>query len=106
MPQCQGNPEAAMSKPANDETPEPHDTMIDVINEYKKQVDRTLLRENLQLTVEERIRKAEKLRATIDGWQGAADLEAIAALEALREEWGTMRLIAAAPPARLAPHAR
>lgn len=36
---------------------EPHDSMDDVINVYKKDVDRALLRENLKLTVEERIQK-------------------------------------------------
>lgn len=43
-----------------------------VIEFYKKDVDRTLLRENLRLSVEERIRKAESLHRSIDQWRGAA----------------------------------
>jgi hypothetical protein len=38
----------------------PHSSMDDVIDAYKKDVDRTLLRENLRLTPTERIEKFEK----------------------------------------------
>jgi hypothetical protein len=50
---------------------EPHDSMIDVINAYKKDVDRTLLRENLKLTVEERVRKAQLFHAYVEELRGA-----------------------------------
>jgi hypothetical protein len=39
----------------------PPDYCDPVIEFYKKDVDRTLLRENLKLTVEERFRKAERI---------------------------------------------
>lgn len=61
-----------MAEPVEPISSEPHDSMIDVINVYKKDVDRTLLRENLKLTVEERIRRAEEFHASIDLWRGAA----------------------------------
>ena len=35
--------------------------MDDVLDVYKKDVDRTLLRENLKLTVDERIRQLEEM---------------------------------------------
>jgi hypothetical protein len=47
-----------------------------VIEAYKKDVDRTLLRQNLKLTVEERIRKAESLHASIAGWREAGRRQA------------------------------
>jgi hypothetical protein len=43
-----------------------------VIEAYKKDVDRTLLRENLKLSVEERVRKAENIHRSIEQWRGAA----------------------------------
>jgi hypothetical protein len=58
-----------MSEPSE---PEPHDSMIDVINVYKKDVDRTLLRENLRLTVEERFRKFESFWEYAHELRGAA----------------------------------
>jgi hypothetical protein len=68
-----------------------------VIEAYKKDIDRTLLRENLKLSVEDRLRQlmelqkfAEELRNAGRSARRAAgrikDLEAIAELEALREE--------------------
>jgi hypothetical protein len=42
-----------------------------VVEALKKDVDRTLLRENLKLTVEERIRKAMTFHASIAAWRGA-----------------------------------
>jgi hypothetical protein len=60
-----------------------------VIERYKSDVDRTLLRENLKLTVEERIRKLVRLQRFAEELRRAGrpkDLEAIAELEALREE--------------------
>ncbi len=50
----------------------PADFYDPVIEAYKKDVDRTLLRENLKLTVEERIRKAESFHASIERLRGAA----------------------------------
>ncbi len=50
----------------------PADYSDPVIEAYKKDVDRTLLRENLKLTVEQRIRKAQSFHASIQGWRGAA----------------------------------
>ena len=51
-----------MSEPVNANAPDqepPADYYDPVIELYKKDVDRTLLRENLKLTVEERFRKHE-----------------------------------------------
>ena len=42
-----------------------------VIEAFKKDVDRTLLRENLKLTVEQRLRKAESFHRSLDAWQAA-----------------------------------
>ena len=42
-----------------------------VVEVYKKDVDRSLLRENLKLTVEARIRKAESFHRSIAGWREA-----------------------------------
>ena len=60
-----------MFEPVEPISSEPHDSMIDVINVYKKDLDRTLLRENLKLTVEERLRKAESFQASVTRWLGA-----------------------------------
>jgi hypothetical protein len=49
----------------------PADYCDPVIEAYKKDLDRMLLRENLKLTVEERIRKVERFHASIDGWREA-----------------------------------
>jgi hypothetical protein len=49
----------------------PPDYCDPVIEAYKKDVDRTLLRENLKLTVEERIRKAQSFHESIEGWREA-----------------------------------
>ena len=46
-------------------------SMDDVIAVYKKNVDRTLLLENLKLTVEERLLKAERMHRSVDAWRGA-----------------------------------
>jgi hypothetical protein len=68
-----------------------------VIEVYKKDVDRTLLREALKRTPEQRLRELMRLqrlavelrragRQAFDVRPGPKDLEAIAELEALREE--------------------
>jgi hypothetical protein len=44
----------------------PADYRDPVIEAYKKDVDRTLLRENLKLTVEERIRKAISFHRAVE----------------------------------------
>jgi hypothetical protein len=41
---------------------DPHFGQDPVVQAYKKSVDRTLIRENLKLTVEERFRKAMELQ--------------------------------------------
>ena len=47
------------------------DSMDAVIEVYKRDVDRTLLRENLKLTVEERLLKPERMHRSVDAWRGA-----------------------------------
>jgi hypothetical protein len=49
----------------------PPDYYDPVLEAYKKDVDRTLLRENLKLTVEERLRKAESFHKSAEGWREA-----------------------------------
>jgi hypothetical protein len=49
----------------------PPDYCDPVLEAYKKDVDRTLLRENLKLTVEQRLRKAESFHRSADGWREA-----------------------------------
>jgi hypothetical protein len=49
----------------------PADYRDPVIEAYKKDVDRTLLRGNLKLSVEERLRKAEKMHASVAAWREA-----------------------------------
>jgi hypothetical protein len=49
----------------------PPDYYDPVLEAYKKDVDRTLLRENLKLTVEERIRKAQDFHRSLEGWREA-----------------------------------
>jgi hypothetical protein len=49
----------------------PPDYCDPVIEAYKKDVDRTLLRENLKLAVEERIRKAERFHKSVESWREA-----------------------------------
>lgn len=47
----------------------PADIFDPVIEAYKKDVDRTLLRENLKLTVEERLRKYQSFLDSRDTWR-------------------------------------
>jgi hypothetical protein len=54
----------------------PADFLDPVIEAYKKDVDRTLLRQNLKLTVEERARKAESVHKSIERLRSAARAEA------------------------------
>ena len=49
----------------------PADWADPVIEAYKKNVDRTLLRENLKLTVEERIRKAQSAHKAVEEFRRA-----------------------------------
>ncbi len=50
----------------------PADFYDPVIEAYKKDVDRSLLRENLKLTPEKRVEKAERLHESIAQARGAA----------------------------------
>jgi hypothetical protein len=43
-----------------------------VIELYKKDVDRTLLRENLKLTVDDRLSKAKYFHQSIARWRGSS----------------------------------
>jgi len=56
--------------PARDDLAPP-DFFDPVIEAYKKDVDRTLLRENLKLTVEQRLLKADRFHASVDEWRKA-----------------------------------
>jgi hypothetical protein len=60
-----------------------------VVEAYKRDVDRTLLRENLKLSPEQRLLKLQDFVRFLSEVRAAGrpkDLEAIAELEALREE--------------------
>ncbi len=59
--------------PADPHELAPADYCDPVIEAYKKDVDRTLLRENLKLTVEQRIRKAVSFHQSIEGWRAAGE---------------------------------
>ena len=50
----------------------PPDVFDPVIEAYKKDIDRTLLRENLKLTVDERFRKLRSFMKFAHGIRGAA----------------------------------
>lgn len=52
-------------EPYGAEPPAAADAMDPVIEAYKRDVDRTLLRENLKLSVEERLRKLEAAAAFV-----------------------------------------
>jgi hypothetical protein len=74
-------------------TPRPADIVPDpVIEAFKKDVDRTLLRENLKLTPDQRVRKLAHFMRSLEEVRAAGaagrpkDFQAIAELEALREE--------------------
>jgi hypothetical protein len=60
-----------MSDPIHDLAPA--DYIDPVIEAYKKDVDRTLLRENLKLTVEQRIRKAINFHESLAEWRAAGE---------------------------------
>lgn len=47
-----------------------------VIEAYKKDIDRTLLRENLKLTPDERLRRLEEFMRSIRALRGAARRQA------------------------------
>ena len=55
---------------AGDDAPVPLD-LDPVIEAYKKDVDRTLLRENLKRTVEERLRDLMRLQRFAEEWRRA-----------------------------------
>lgn len=60
-----------MPKPYSDDYPPP-DFVDPVIEVYKKDIDRTLIRENLKLTVAERWERYEAFLKALDSVRGAA----------------------------------
>lgn len=57
----------------SDRSPTPDENRLDpVIEAYKKDIDRTLLRENLKLTPDERLRRLEEFMRAIRALRGAA----------------------------------
>jgi hypothetical protein len=52
----------------------PADFLDPVIEAYQKDVDRTLLRENLKLSPEQRVRKAESIHRSVERVRDAARL--------------------------------
>lgn len=50
----------------------PPDTFDPVIEAYMKDIDRTLIRENLKLSYRQRLKKLEKAAAAMIRWRGAA----------------------------------
>jgi hypothetical protein len=56
----------------------PPDYVDPVIEAYKKDVDRTVLRENLKLTHAERLQKAKDVHASVERWRGAARADVVA----------------------------
>src|SRR5579883_3257504 len=67
------NPETTDQKPSRNRPGlAPADYREPVIEFYMSDVDRPVLRENLKLTIERRIRKAQTLHASIERWRGVA----------------------------------
>ena len=64
-------PSAAAALPYSLDYPPP-DFIDPVIEVYKKDIDRASLRENLKLTVEQRLKKYQSFLASRDAWRGAA----------------------------------
>jgi hypothetical protein len=58
-----------MTHPAGRRHPPGAGDLDPVIEAYKKDVDRTLLRENLRLSVEERLRNLMRLQAAAEEWR-------------------------------------
>ena len=56
----------------------PPDFFDPVIEVYKKDVDRTIIRENLKLTVDARLRKYQSFLKSRAAWRGAANKQAAA----------------------------
>jgi hypothetical protein len=61
-----------MEEPTSDIGSRPVRRSDPVIEAYKKDVDRTLLRENLKRTVEERLRDLMRLQRFAEEWRQAA----------------------------------
>ena len=59
---------ARRDSPSSVDVPLPSDPVIDA---YKKDIDRTLIRENLKLTPEERLRQLMRLQAFAEELQAA-----------------------------------
>jgi hypothetical protein len=64
----------------------PADYVDPVIEAYKKDVDRTLLRENLKLTVEQRLRKAESVDRSLEQMGEGPPDYADAVIEAYKKD--------------------
>ena len=58
-----------LTKTDADESALPPDPVIEA---YKKDIDRTLFRENLRLTIEQRIRKLEAFMRSLESIRGSA----------------------------------
>ena len=58
-------------RPVPEAPPLPPEEVDRLVEELKKDVDRTLIRENLKLTVEERLRKLMSHQRFVDELQGA-----------------------------------
>ena len=67
----QQNPSGEAPLPYSLDYPPP-DFFDPVIEVYKQDVDRTIIRENLKLTVEERLRKYQSFLKSREAWKGAA----------------------------------
>ena len=75
-------------KPAKEATPSSDEALpVDpVVEAYKKDIDRTLLRRSLKLTPEQRLDELMELQCFAEELRNAPRTESIAELEALLEE--------------------
>ena len=71
MPESTPNLTTTAALPYSLDYPPP-DFIDPVIEAYKKDVDRSIIRENLKLTVEERFRKYKSFLQSRAAWAGAA----------------------------------
>ncbi len=73
----------ATPQPTKPDDLAPADYYDPVIEAYKKDVDRTLLRENLKLSVDERLRKSERFMAQVHELREAHERRAPTAVETI-----------------------
>lgn len=64
----------------------PPDFIDPVIEIYKKDIDRASIRENLKLTMEERLRKYSAFVKARDAWRGAASRSPAMTAQSCHEE--------------------